>query len=655
MLSATGIAWLAHQGQGPELLWGHGLTPWTLARELAIGLALGAAVLFVWRAIVLWSPLGKELEGELSDLLVGLQPQQVWGLALFSGVAEEIFFRGALQLSWGVLLSALAFGLLHTGPTRALRLWTLTATLIGFAFGGVVVWRGSLVAVVIAHTLINGLQLARLASSSADSATGNSSPSRSTELLHSDLLTAGEHHMTDTQDVLDRIDRELDQYQNELFEYLRIPSISTDPEYAPEVERCSRFIEGKMSEAGLTTRRIEGEGFPLVYGEWMGAEGAPTVLFYGHYDVQPVDPVDEWRHDPFEPTLEGDDIVARGATDDKGQSYTHLKAIGAMLAERGSLPVNVKILLEGEEESGGEAIEHFVRTDAGRELATDCVVVSDSSMYAPGQPSIVYGLRGMAYVEIRVQGPNRDLHSGSYGGAVANPLNAMSEIIARLKDPVTGRIQIPGFYDKVRDLEPWERKEMAELPFDEAEYRAELGIDAVAGEEGYSTLERVGIRPTCDVNGIFGGYQGRGAKTVLPAWGGAKISMRLVPDQDPEEIAARFTEYVQKVAPRGVKVEVTTVHGGPPSLLVTDGPYMDAAMEAMAATWGQRPVRVREGGSIPIVGTFSEVLDVPVLLLGYGLPDDRLHSPNEKFNQGQFAAGIRCTARFLDRVGNLSS
>jgi acetylornithine deacetylase/succinyl-diaminopimelate desuccinylase-like protein len=529
------------------------------------------------------------------------------------------------------------------------------ATVIGLGFSGVVVWRENLVAVVAAHVLVNGVQFARLASRSEDPPRLDSSPIGTSELLHSDLQMLGEDPMTDTQDVLDRIDRELGQYRKELFEFLRIPSISTDPAYAPEVERCSRFIEGKMSEAGLTTRRIEGEGFPLVYGEWMGVPGAPTVLFYGHYDVQPVDPLEEWRHDPFEPTLEGDDIIARGATDDKGQSYTHLKAIGAMLAERGNLPVNVKILLEGEEESGGEAIEHYVRTDAGRELAADCVVVSDSSMYAPGQPSIVYGLRGMAYVEIRVQGPNRDLHSGSYGGAVANPLNAMAEIIARLKDPTTGRIQIPGFYDKVRDLEPWERQEMAELPFDEAEYRSELGIDAVAGEEGYSTLERVGIRPTCDVNGIFGGYQGRGAKTVLPAWGGAKISMRLVPDQDPDDIAARFTEFVQEVAPRGTRVEVTTVHGGPPSLLVTDGPYMDAAMEAMAATWGQRPVRVREGGSIPIVGTFSEVLNVPVLLLGYGLPDDRLHSPNEKFNQGQFADGIRCTARFLDRVGSLSS
>ncbi len=460
--------------------------------------------------------------------------------------------------------------------------------------------------------------------------------------------------MSDTQDVLSRIDQQLDQYTEELFEYLRIPSISTDPAYDAEVERCSRFIEERMQEAGLITRRIDEGGHPLVYGEWMGAPGRPTILFYGHYDVQPVDPIELWRHDPFEPTREGENVVARGATDDKGQSYTHLKAIGAMLAERGALPVNVKMLLEGEEESGGEAIEKYVTRDAGRELAADCVVVSDSSMFAPGQPSIVYGLRGMAYMEIKVQGPNRDLHSGSFGGAVVNPLNAMAEIIAKLKDPVSGRILIPGFYDEVRDLESWERQEIAQLPFDEAAYRAEIGVPALAGEEGYSPLEHVSVRPTCDVNGIFGGYQGQGAKTVLPSWGGAKISMRLVPDQDPKVIAQRFEEHVRSVAPAGVTVEVTDLHGGPPSLLVTDGPFMEAAMAAMEETWGARPLRVREGGSIPIVGTFSQVLDVPVLLMGYGLPDDRLHSPNEKFSLEQFADGIRCTARLLDRVGAIA-
>ena len=457
--------------------------------------------------------------------------------------------------------------------------------------------------------------------------------------------------MTDTQDVIERINRDLPRYQEELFDYLRIPSISTDPQYDGEVDRCSRFIQEKMDAAGLQTRRIDEGGHPLVYGEWLNAPGAPTVLFYGHYDVQPVDPLEEWRHDPFEPTLEGDNIVARGATDDKGQSFTHLKAVEALLAERGTLPVNVKFLLEGEEESGGEAIEAFVCKDAGKLLAADCAVVSDSSMFAPGQPSIVYGLRGMSYMEIRVQGPNRDLHSGSFGGAVVNPLNALAKIISDLRDPETGRVLIPGFYDEVLDLEPWERKEFAGLPFEETKYCEELGVKALAGEKGYSPLERVGARPTCDVNGIFGGYQGRGAKTVLPAWGGAKISMRLVPNQEPEDIAKRFEAYIHKVAPVGVTVEVTAVHGGSPSLLVTEGPYMEAALDAMEATWGSRPFQVREGGSIPIVGTFADVLKIPILLMGFGLPDDRLHSPNEQFNQKQFADGIRCTARFLDKIG----
>jgi acetylornithine deacetylase/succinyl-diaminopimelate desuccinylase-like protein len=282
------------------------------------------------------------------------------------------------------------------------------------------------------------------------------------------------------------------------------------------------------------------------------------------------------------------------------------------------------------------------------------VVVSDSSMYAPGQPSLVYGLRGMAYMELKVQGPNRDLHSGTYGGAVANPLNALATIVASLKDVETGRVLVPGFYDDVRAAEDWERREMAALPWSEDEYRQDLGVDALPGEQGWSPVERASVRPTCDVNGIFGGYMGRGAKTVLPSWGGAKISMRLVPDQDPEKISRAFTEHVQAVAPPGVVVTCEAHHGGKPVLLATDGPYFAAAMEALADTFGARPVRVREGGSIPIVTTFTEVLGVPILLMGYGLPDDRLHSPNEKMSVAQFYDGIRCTVRLLDRIGALA-
>ena len=454
-----------------------------------------------------------------------------------------------------------------------------------------------------------------------------------------------------TQAVLDRIDREKEEYLDQLKDFLRIPSISTDPAYKDDVLRCAQFVADRMSDVGLTTEIIETEGYPLVYGEWMGAPGKPTVLFYGHYDVQPADPLELWNNPPFEPTVEGDKLFARGATDDKGQSFAHIKAVGAMLAERGSLPVNVKFLIEGEEESGGEAIEAYVRQDANSKLASDCVVVSDSSMYAPGQPSLLYGLKGMAYMEIKVTGPNRDLHSGTFGGAVTNPLNALSLIVSKLRDAQTGRILIPGFYDDVRPIADWEREEFARLPFDEEAYRSSLGVPEVFGEEGYSTLERTWARPTCDVNGIFGGYMGAGAKTVLPSWGGAKVSMRLVPDQNPETINRLFAEYVQEIAPPGVTVEITSVHGADPVLIDISGPLVDAAMAAQEKVWGKPPVRIREGGSIPIVSTFSQVLGGPVILMGFGLSDDNLHSPNEKFNISHFYNGIRTVAHFLDEAG----
>ena len=459
-----------------------------------------------------------------------------------------------------------------------------------------------------------------------------------------------------TQDVFDRIDREQDRYLGELEDYLRIPSISTDPQYRPEVERAAEFLRGQMETAGLQAELVRhGDGNPLVYGEWNGAPGKPTVLFYGHYDVQPADPLEEWRNPPFEPTREGDNLVARGATDDKGQSFTHVKAVEAMLAERGKLPVNVKFIVEGEEESGGETIEAFVREDAGGRLACDAVVVSDTSMYAPGQPSLIYGLKGIVYMEIRVHGPNRDLHSGTFGGAVANPANALATILARLRDADTGKVLVPGFYDAVLPLEEWERKEFAALPFDEGEYRADLGIAETAGEEGYSTRERAWGRPTLDVNGIASGYQGEGAKTIIPARAMAKVSMRLVPDQDPAEIRRLFEQHVRAVAPPGVRVEVAHIHSAPPTLVEAEGPIMEAALDALEDVWGARPVRIREGGSIPIVATFAEVLRVPVLLMGFGLSDDRLHSPNEKFDIRHYYGGIRSVARFLDRLGEGSA
>jgi len=459
----------------------------------------------------------------------------------------------------------------------------------------------------------------------------------------------------DSRDVLEHVERDQERYLAELVEFLRIPSISTDPEFHPEVERCSLWLEQKMRDAGLETERIDAGGHPLVYGEWLGAPGKPTVLFYGHYDVQPVDPIDEWRHDPFAPTREGDDLVARGATDDKGQSYTHVKAVEALLQTRGTLPVNVKFLIEGEEECGGAAIDRFVLGDRGQRLACDCVVISDSSMHAPGVPSMVYGLRGIAYMELEVRGPDRDLHSGTYGGAVVNPLNAMGAIIASLKDAANGRVAIDGFYDRVRDASAEERRALAALASSVDEYQRDLQVAALDGERGYTPSESATIRPTCDVNGMWGGYQGRGAKTVLPARAGAKISMRLVPDQDPDDVGRRFVEHVSKVAPPGVRTKAELVHGGRPILLSTDGPYFQAAGEALERTFGAAPVRVREGGSVPVVNTFAEVLGKPILLMGYGLPDDRLHSPNEKMSIRQYYDGIRCTVRLLDLLGGLGA
>jgi acetylornithine deacetylase/succinyl-diaminopimelate desuccinylase-like protein len=458
---------------------------------------------------------------------------------------------------------------------------------------------------------------------------------------------------SDSRDVFARIDAEKEQYLEELKDFIRIPSISTDPGYKGEVLRAGEFLAGKLREAGLTVELIKTAGHPLVYAEWLGAPGKPTVLFYGHYDVQPPDPIELWRHPPFEPTEEGDKLVARGATDDKGQSYAQVKGVAALLRERGKLPVNVKFLVEGEEESGGEAIDQYVREDGGKRLAADVIIVSDTSLFAPGQPSLIYGLKGLAYMEIKVTGPNRDLHSGTYGGGVRNPLNALAAILDQLRDVKTGKILIPGFYDDVRPLQAWEREEWAKLPFDEDAYKKDLGISDVHGEEGYTTRERTWGRPTCDVNGIFGGYMGKGAKTVLPSWGGAKVSMRLVADQDPKKIAELFTRYVQSIAPSGVTVEVEYLHGADPVTIDASGPIADAAMDAMADIWGARPVRIREGGSIPIVSTFNQVIGAPVLLLGFGLNDDALHSPNEKFNISHFYKGIRSVARILDRLGEL--
>ncbi len=455
--------------------------------------------------------------------------------------------------------------------------------------------------------------------------------------------------------ALERIDREAAANLEQLREYLRIPSVSTDPAYAGDVRRCAGFVRDRLVAAGLEAEVIETDGHPLVYGEWLGAPGRPTVLFYGHYDVQPVDPVDEWRHDPFEPTIEvterGEQLVARGATDDKGQSFTHIKAVETLMASAGGLPVNVKFLIEGEEECGGEAVEAYVRSPASKRLACDLALVSDTSMYAPGQPSVLYGLKGLLYTEVQVKGPGRDLHSGTFGGAVVNPLNALATMLAALRDPEDGRILVPGFYDQVRPLASAERSAFAALAFDEEDYAGQIGAGALWGEAGYTTLERVWARPTCDVNGIWGGYQGPGAKTVIAHRAGAKVSMRLVPDQDPKHVFRAFAEYLRSLAPPGIEVEVEYMNGAPPVLVDLEGPLVEAALEGVREAWDREPVRVREGGSIPIVSTLAEVLSVPVLLIGFGLSDDRLHAPNEKIDVVNFHQGIRTVVRILDRLG----
>lgn len=444
------------------------------------------------------------------------------------------------------------------------------------------------------------------------------------------------------------IDANIEQFKAELFDLLRIPSVSTDSARKEDVRKAANFLKDRYLEAGLEHVKVfETPGHPIVYGDWLHA-GAdkPTVLFYGHYDVQPPDPLELWTNDPFDPTVVDGKVYARGAADDKGQAYIHVKSIQSFLQSGTPLPVNVKIIIEGEEEVGSPNLIPFL--EAQKELlACDMVLISDTSMFAEDVPSITYGLRGLAYMEVEVFGPNRDLHSGIYGGAVANPLNVLAEIISKLKDE-NGVIQIPGFYDKVKPLTAAEREAYKALPFDEAAYAKELGVGATFGEEGYSSLERATGRPTLDVNGIWGGYQGEGAKTVLPSKAGAKISMRLVPDQHPDEISALFAEQFKKLAPPSVRVEVHAHHGGFPAITDLNFYGMKAAAQAFKDVYGKEPLFTREGGSIPIVAAFQRILGVSSILMGFGLNSDNIHSPNEKFSLKDFHRGIKTSARFLE-------
>lgn len=440
------------------------------------------------------------------------------------------------------------------------------------------------------------------------------------------------------------IDENQERFLEELQELLSIPSISTDSAHDGDIQRCARWLEAHLKDIGFAVVEIhETKGHPIVYAEDLsaGAE-APTLLLYGHYDVQPPDPLEEWVTPPFEPTVRDGKIFARGATDDKGQFFAHIKGLEAFYKTGTPLPVNVKLLIEGEEEVGSPNLDPWIEANQER-LKCDAVIVSDSSMFAPGIPSITYGLRGLAYLEMTVRGPSHDLHSGLYGGGVPNPINELARIIAGLHDE-NGKVTIPGFYDAVRELEEEERAALEALNFDDEGFRKEAGVKELKGEAGYTTLEHIWTRPTLDCNGIWGGFTGEGAKTVLPAVAHAKFSCRLVPDQDPEDIAAKAQAWVQELAGDAVEVTVTAHHGGKPVITEMDAPAVRAATRALEKVWGRETVFTRGGGSIPVVATFSEVLKAPTVLMGLGLEDDRLHSPNEKFDLENFYAGIRASA-----------
>lgn len=430
-----------------------------------------------------------------------------------------------------------------------------------------------------------------------------------------------------------------ERYREQLFEFLRIQSISTLPEHRHEIRRAAEWIQGNMGSAGLQNIEVlPTNGNPVVYGDWLGAgKDAPTVLVYGHYDVQPVDPIELWETAPFEPQMRDGKIFARGASDDKGQMFLHIKAVESVLAGEGKLPVNVKMIFEGEEEIGSPNLEPFVLSNLDR-LAADSALISDGRIISETQPSLVYALRGMTYMEVRVKGPKRDLHSGSYGGSVANPAQVIAEIIAAMHDE-NGTIRIPGFYDDVRPLSDEERAALSQVPYTVQQWRDETGLKEPWGEAEYSLLERVSARPTCEVNGMWGGYQGAGGKTIIPADAGAKISMRLVPDQDPGRIAKVFTDYVRTIVPDQVEVEIQQHTGGWAAITPIDSPEMKAAADAYEATWGVQPVFTREGGSIPVVATFQTKLGAPAVLMGFGL-DDNIHSPNEHFLLDHFYKGI---------------
>lgn len=463
-------------------------------------------------------------------------------------------------------------------------------------------------------------------------------------------VTAPNLTETPLNEVFGYVEENRQQFLSDLCELLRIPSVSADSNFSGDVRKAAQWLVDHLASFGLAAELIETPGHPMVYAETPPVPGAPVALVYGHYDVQPPDPLEEWDSPPFEPTERDGNLYARGATDDKGQMLTHVKSVQSWLSASEKLPLQVKLLIEGEEEVGSENLESYIAANTDK-LACDCVVISDTAQFAPGVPAITYGLRGIAYYEIHLTGPNSDLHSGVFGGAVTNPANALSKMLATIIDD-QGRIQVPGFYDDVEALTQRERDEFAKLPFDEVKFKAQLSVDKLSGEAGYSTLERRWARPSFDINGIWGGYQGEGAKTVLPGKAGAKVSFRLVPNQDPEKVSAGLKQLLEPLVPPGISMELIDYHGAPGIAMPLESPYLAAAADAIEAGFGNLPVFIREGGSIPIVNTFADQLNADVLLLGWGQNDDNLHAPNEKFSTDDFHRGILASAALWASLAN---
>lgn len=449
-----------------------------------------------------------------------------------------------------------------------------------------------------------------------------------------------------SQGILKLIDNNRQQYVDELLDFLAIPSVSTYSQHIRDLEKAADWVHDRLLRLGFKAEICRTDRHPVVCGQLLTATDRPTLLIYGHYDVQPAEPLNEWLTPPFVPTIRDGCVYARGATDDKGQLFTYLKAIEAILTEEKTLPLNVKILVEGEEEIGSPSMPSFLQRH-GQELSADFVALSDGSQFARGIPAITYGLRGLSYLQIDLQGPRFDLHSGAFGGLIANPAEVLAEIMVRLKDP-DGRVAIPGFYDEAEELQQWERDEMASLPFDESQLKAYLGVHQLVGESGYSPMERKTARPTLDINGIWGGFSGEGTKTIIPAKAGAKVSMRLVPRQRTKKINELFRDFVHSLTPPGVKLEITDLFGSDPVLVAREEVSVQAAARAIEIGFGKAPVFIREGGSIPIVSLLKESLGMDkILLLGWGSPDDGAHSPNERFSLDDFHRGIRSIAALL--------